>query len=154
MVILEAGILYRGFTIVSANYHQHEGNEIDTDLRSGLLTAILSYGQIAFSRDKVEYLEGDKFVIAFTQDKILGDEAYGLETLIAYAILDKEKKIDRVVKKLITPLLKQVMVQFKEKVKGKNLSEISQFRPFKKEIDKIFGSVTQTLDQSINGTFF
>ena len=37
---------------------------------------------------------------------------------------------------------------------GKNLSMISQFRDFKKNLDKIFGSSTKKMDERLKSTIF
>lgn len=149
MVVREAGLLFRGFTLVKKSYHKTTLGKIDSDLRSGLLTAILDFAQSTFS--KVEYFEGKKFLITFIDDKIKSDDGFEPELLVSYAILDREKKIERYIHKIIQPLLKKVLDEFKTQNIGKNLSEVSQFRGFKKNIDTIFGTDTQTLDQKLRG---
>ncbi|MFX0104834.1 MAG: hypothetical protein ACFE75_05035 [Candidatus Hodarchaeota archaeon] len=151
MVIREAGLLFRGFTLVKKSYHKTTKGKIDTDLRSGLLTAILNFAQSTFSKDIVEYFEGKKFLIAFIDDKIESRDSFEPELLISYAILDKEKKVEKYIHKILRPLLKEVLNEFKSLNTGKNLSEISQFKVFKQNLDKIFGSDTQTIDQKLKG---
>lgn len=156
MVIREAGLLFRGFNLVNSTYHQTSGDEIDKDLRSGLLTAILNFAENAFSNDLLEYFEGKKFVIAFTQDTIVSLDSAGKEgeLLIAYAILDKEKKIDKHVHKVIQPQLREIIREFKKEYEGTVLSEISRLKVFRNILDEIFGSDTKTIDQKLKGTFF
>lgn len=155
MVIREAGLLFRGFTLIKAGYHETSSDEIDTDLRSALLTALLNFAESAFSTKIVEYLEfSEKFVIAFTEDKIQSIEGREPEALITYAILDKEKKIDKVVSNVIEPLLKEVSKHFILKYSNKNLSEIRQFDSFRKKMDEIFGLDVKTIDQRAKGLFF
>ena len=153
MVIREAGLLFRGFTLVKKSYHKSTKGKIDTDLRSGLLTAILNFAQSTFSKDVVEYFEGKKFLIAFTEDVINASDSYEPELLIAYVILDKEKRIEKYIRKIIRPLLKQMSKEFKTLNTGKNLSEISQFKDFKLNLDKFFGSDTKTVDQKLKRLF-
>ncbi len=153
MVVREAGLLFRGFTLVKKSYHKTSKGKIDTDLRSGLLTAILNFAQSTFSKDIVEYFEGKKFLIAFTEDEITAEDSFEPELIISYAILDKEKKIERYIRKIIQPLLKQVTKEFKTLNSGKNLSEVSQFKVFKQNLDTIFGTDTQTIDQKLRGIF-
>jgi len=153
MVVREAGLLFRGFTLVKKSYHKSTIGKIDTDLRSGLLTAILNFAQSTFSKDVVEYFEGKKFLIAFTEDEINAEDSYEPELLISYAILDKEKRIEKYVRKIIRPLLKQMSKEFKSLNTGKNLSEITQFKDFKLNLDKIFGSDTKTVDQKLKRLF-
>jgi hypothetical protein len=147
MVVREAGLLFRGFTLVKKSYHKTTLGKIDSDLRSGLLTAILDFAQSTFS--KVEYFEGKKFLITFIDDKIMSDDGFEPELLVSYAILDRDKKIEKYIQKIIQPLLKQVLNDFKTQNAGKNLSEVSQFKDFKNSLDKIFGTDTQTLDQKL-----
>ena len=154
MVIRECGLLFRGYTLIYESYHQTSKQKIDKDLRSGLLTALINFAESAFSKNLVEYFEMKKFVIVFIEDKILSYDSPEPEVLMIYAILDKEKKIDKHISKVIIPSLKEIIKHFKEKYEGKNLSEISQFKDFKKTIKEILGSDIETLDQKLKGTFF
>jgi hypothetical protein len=151
MVVREAGLLFRGFTLVKKSYHKTSMGKIDTDLRSGLLTAILNFAQSTFSKDIVEYFEGKKFLITFLEDQILAENSFEPELIISYAILDKERKIEKYIRKVIQPLLKKVVKEFKSLHSGKNLSEVSQFKTFKENLDTIFGTDTQTIDQKLRG---
>ncbi|UCD01023.1 MAG: hypothetical protein JSV23_09075 [Promethearchaeota archaeon] len=153
MVIREAGLLFRGFTLVKKSYHKTTKGKIDTDLRSGLLTAILNFAQSTFSKDLIEYFEGKKYLIAFIDDKIEGEDSLEPELIISYAILDKEKKIEKYIHKILRPLLKEVLKEFKTLNEGKNLSEITQFKGFKQNLDNIFGTDTQTIDQKLKKIF-
>ncbi|MFX1316032.1 MAG: hypothetical protein ACFE9T_09235 [Promethearchaeota archaeon] len=153
MVIREAGVLFRGFTVVKKSYHKTSLGKIDADLRSGLLTAILNFAESAFSQGLVEYFEGKKYIIAFIGDNIMADDSNEPELLISYAILDKEKKIDKYIHKIVQPSLYKVSKEFKSLNAGKNLSEVSQFRDFKHNLDHIFGTDTQTIDQKLKEIF-
>jgi hypothetical protein len=151
MVVREAGLLFRGFTLIKRSYHKSTKGKIDTDLRSGLLTAIINFAQTAFSKNAVEYFEGKKFLITFTEEFINAEDGFEPELLMSYAIVDKERKIEKYIKKIIKPLLVKVINEFKFQFEGKNLSEVSQFKTFKQNIDNIFGTDTQTLDQKMRG---
>lgn len=154
MVIRESGIIFRGFTLLHAKYHQTSDDKIDKDLRSALFTALLNFAESALSKDAIEYFEMKRFTISFIEDKITPVDNPEPEPIMAYAILDKEKKIEKHISKVIIPTLKEVLGQFIEKYDGKNLSEVSQFQDFKENLDKIFGSETKTIDQKLKGTFF
>jgi len=154
MVIREAGLLFRGFTLVKKSYHKTTLGKIDTDLRSGLLTALLNFAETAFSIGAVEYFEGNKFTIAFINEKILADDSVEPELLVSYAIIDKQKKIDKYVSKIVHPLLIKVAKEFKAQNERKNLSEISQFKIFKNNLDQIFGSDAKNVDQKLRGLFY
>ncbi|MFW9878003.1 MAG: hypothetical protein ACFFG0_33385, partial [Candidatus Thorarchaeota archaeon] len=105
------------------------------------------------SKDTIEYFEGKKYLIVFKEDEITAKNSFEPELLISYTILDKEKKIEKYIKKIIQPLLLDVINQFKSLNTGKNLSEVSQFKDFKQNLDTIFGSDTQTIDQKLKGIF-
>ena len=153
MVVREAGLIFRGFYLVKKSYHKTTKGKIDPDLRSGLLTAILNFAQTAFTKDSVEYFEMSKFLITFKEDKLMGRDSIEPETLISYAVLDMEKKVEKYIHKIIQPLLTRVIQEFKDENAGKNFSEVSQFRHFKQKLDKIFGTDTQTVDQKLKGIF-
>jgi len=154
MVIREAGLLFRGFTLVKKSYHKSTLGKIDSDLRSGLLTAILNFAESAISKDFVEYFQGKKYVIAFKKNMIKADDSFEPELLISYAIMDKEKRVEKYVQKIVQPLLTLVGQEFISKNSGKNLSEITQFKYFKKNLDQIFGSDTMNIDQKFEGLFY
>jgi hypothetical protein len=152
VVIREVGLLFRGFSLISAKFHQ-TGKEVDEDLRSGLITAILNFAQNAFLKSDIEYLEGEKFIIAFHEGRIRTEDAKEREPFIAYAILDKEKKIEKKVQKIIYPLLKKTLQEFKKEHEGKFMSEVSQFRGFKQNLQKIFNSDSKTIEQKFEDLF-
>ena len=154
MVIREVGLLFRGFTLVKKSYHKTTLGKIDADLRSGLLTAILNFAETAFSTGSVEYFQGNRFTIAFINAKILSDDSNEPELLVSYAIIDRQKKIDKYVSKIVNPLLSKVVKEFKKQNEGKNLSEVTQFKIFKKSLDIIFGSSTKKVDQKLDGLFY
>jgi len=154
MVIREAGLLFRGFTLVKKSYHKTTLGKIDSDLRSGLLTALLNFAETAFATGAVEYFEGNKFTLAFINEKILASDSIEPELLVSYAIIDKHKKIDKYVYKIVHPLLIKVVKEFKVQNEGKNLSEISQFKIFKNNLDAIFGSDTKNINQKLRGLFY
>jgi len=153
-MIRETGLLFRGFTLVKKSYHKTTLGKIDSDLRSGLLTALLNFAETAFATGAVEYFQGNKFTLAFINEKILSEDSVEPELLVSYAIIDKQKKTDKYVYKIVNPLLNKAAKEFKAQNEGKNLSEISQFKVFKKNFDEIFGSTTKNVDQKLKGLFY
>ncbi len=154
MVIREAGLLFRGFTLVKKSYHKSTLGKIDSDLRSGLLTAILNFAESAISKDFIEYFQGKKYLIAFKKNMIMADDSFEPELLISYAIMDKEKRVEKYTRKIVQPLLTLVGQEFISKYSGKNLSEITQFKSFKQQLDQIFGSDTKNIDQKFQGILY
>ena len=154
MVIREAGLLFRGFTLVSAQFQETGAEKIDKDLRSGLLTAILSFAECAFDSNTIEYFEGKKFVIAFIHDKINAHDSIDPELFVGYAILSKQKKIGKYIRKNVIPSLQLIILQFKSMFEGKNLSEVSQFKEFESVLGSTFGNSTKKTGQKLEGVFY
>jgi len=153
VLIRECGILFRGFTIVNSQYHDFGASIKDKDLRSGLLTAIINFSDAAFSHS-IEYIEGKKKSLIFTQDKILSTDVEDVsEIIISYIIMDKVKDLDKKKEKIV-PELRKLLLLFKEKYKNKNLAHVSEFQEFKKEIDNLFGEEGKTIEQRLKGSFF
>ncbi len=153
-LIRECGLLFRGFTLISSQYHDFGATVMDIDLRNGLLTAIINFTDVAFATQSLEYIEGKKKIIYFIEDSISSiDSGENEEQIIAYVIGDKEKKVDKERRKII-PLLKKVLNVFKEKHNEKNLSHVSEFEDFKKDIDEVFGEAGTSVDQRLKGLFF
>lgn len=146
MVIREVGILFRGFSLVNVKYHK-TGKDGRTDLRCALFTALINLAETAFSSKKLNYFEGKKYTIVFIEDTILSKDGFEPEAIYAYAILDKEKKIEKRIKSLIRPLLKEAITTFIEKYSGKFLSKVAQFNDFKENLNEIFGETTKSMDQ-------
>ena len=153
MVVREAGLMFRGFTLVKKTFHKTDKGKIDIDLRSGLLDAILSFAESAFMESSIEYFQGKKFTIVFTKDKIMSNDGFEPEVLTSYVILDRSKKIEKYIHKIVKPLLKHAIDEFSSLNMGKNLSEVSQFREFKTKLDEIYGNDSKTLDQKLKGVF-
>jgi len=153
MVVREAGLMFRGFTLVKRTFHKTDKGKIDIDLRSGLLDAILSFAETAFMESSVEYFQGKKFIIVFTKDTIKSNDGFEPEILTSYVILDREKKVEKYIHKIVQPLLKDAIDEFSSLNMGKNLSEVSQFKEFKTKLDEIYGSDAKTLDQKLKGVF-
>ena len=153
MVVREVGLMFGGFTLVKKTFHKTDKGKIDTDLRSGLLDAILSFAESAFMESSIEYFQGKKFIIVFTKDEIMSNDGLEPEVLTSYAILDRSKKIEKYIHKIVQPLLKQAIDEFSSLNMGKNLSEVSQFKEFKIKLDEIYGSDSKTLDQKLKGVF-
>ena len=153
MVVREAGLMFRGFTLVKRTFHKTDKGKIDIDLRSGLLDAILSFAEKAFMESSVEYFQGKKFIIVFTKDEIRSNDGFEPEILTSYVILDREKKVEKYIHKIVQPLLKDAIDEFSSLNMGKNLSEVSQFKEFKTKLDEIYGSDAKTLDQKLKGVF-
>ena len=152
MVIREVGIFFRGNDLINVQYHVTSG-KIDHDIRSAFFTAIIDFVETTFNSNKMKYLGGEKYIVAFLEDKIASIDLPVEESFYAYMILDKEKKMEKYFNKVISPLLFKVIKKFKNMYNGKYLSKTSQFTEFKKNLDEIFGPMTQNMDQKLKTTF-
>jgi hypothetical protein len=151
-MVIEAGLLFRGFILI--NTCKTEGKHIDSDLRSGLLTAIINFAQTAFSFNIIEYFASEHFVIAFKEDKVMSKDSAEPELLISYAIVPKiKKKIEKYLQKTIQPLLSQSIVSFKSQYEGQNFFEVSLFKDFKYTLDKIYGMDEKTTSKILDRIF-
>jgi len=146
-LICEVGILFRGFTVVYCQYQEMSSRGVDKDLRSGLLSAIITFAQNAFSTSTMDYLESDKYVIAFTQDKMKAIDSVIPELLIGYCILEKKKKLEKKINSKIKPLLSQALVAFRARYDGYNLSEVSIFQGFKHYLNELFMSKSPSFEK-------
>jgi hypothetical protein len=152
-LIRECGLLFRGYTLINSQYHEFGSSVKDKDLRSGLLTAIIDFSGAAFSTSSLEYIEGKKKVIFFTRDSIFSGDEKEKERILAYVIADKDKNVDKEREKII-PDLKKLLTRFVEQFNGSNLSYVSEFERFKKEIDEVFGAAGTSVDQRLKGVFY
>jgi hypothetical protein len=120
---------------------------MDIDFKSGFLSAIINFTETIFSTSLIEYFEMVKYIIAFTQDTIFAKDSIEPEPVICYVVLDKEKRGERFVSRIIQPLLSQAMMFFKTLYEGKNLVEISQFKDFRRILHGLFKEISLTVDQ-------
>ena len=151
MVIREVGIMVRGYPLVYSNYHQTGSKQIDIVLRSGLLSGILTFIDTAYKAEIIEFIESKKYTIAFKARKIEGISSTEPEPIVAYAILDKEKKLDNFISKNVVPFLLKILNQFILKYTGVNLSEVTQFIDFKENLDKMFISESKSTEDKFKG---
>jgi hypothetical protein len=136
MVILEIGLMFRGYVLVNAC---RSDIRIDKSNRSSLLSAIMTFAQSAFSYNKLEYLEVNKYIITVSEDTIKSRDNPIPEPLIGYAVLEKKKrKPEKYLRKVIKPLINRCIESFKEEFNGKYLAEVSQFIEFKEKLFEFF----------------
>lgn len=151
MVIREVGIMIRGYPLVYSSYHQTGGRQIDVVLRSGLLSGILTFIEVAYKTETIEFIESKKYTIAFKASKIEGRNSTQPEAIVAYAILDKEQKVDKFISKNVAPFLLKVLKQFISKFTGRNLSEVTQFKSFRENLDKTFILESKSTEDKFKG---
>ena len=150
MVVREVGILAgSGITLVRKKFHLSGSKDVNKDLRNNLITALLNFAEYAFSSDDVEYFEATNYLVAFSKDKIFNRSTQGQEFLFSYAIIDKEKRTDKLIHREIKPLLDRLVKTFINKYNGEPLSLLNLFYEFKDVITRIFKTRSITVDQRL-----
>ncbi|MFX1394743.1 MAG: hypothetical protein ACFFAH_14375, partial [Promethearchaeota archaeon] len=120
--------------------------EIDIVLRSGLLSGLFTFIEKFYSKETIEFIESKNFIIAFKREEIMGHKSNELKQIVAYAILDKGKKLDKFISKNIIPFLKKVAKKFAKKYTGRNFSQVSQFINFKNYLNKVFEMESKSVE--------
>lgn len=138
--IYEAGVILRGFTLVNyiiRNVSVKTKKEVHKDLRSSFISAITQFVEKAFQGSTLEYLESGDILFIFITETIQAGDFNTVENILAYAICDKKKNIDKQVEK-VREKLKLMLVHFKQKYNNENFTIIDKFQDFKPEIEKFF----------------
>lgn len=138
--IYEAGVILRGFTLVNyiiRNVSVKTKKEVHKDLRSSFISAITQFVEKAFQGSTLEYLESGGILFIFITETIQAGDFNTVENILAYAICDKKKNIDKQVEK-VREKLKLMLIHFKQKYNNENFTIIDKFQDFKPEIEKFF----------------
>lgn len=146
MLIREAGILFHGIPIIFTSYHRASKKKTDLVCSSGLLGGLLSFAECLM--EPVEYFESSKYSIIFKKGTIV-DYFDNLQEIDAFIILDKDDRLEKYLNRTIQPLLKKLLKRFVAQFDGCNLMKVGQFESFKRTINKIFGTGTQTLEEKV-----
>jgi len=138
--IFEAGLIFRGYTLVNRKFKDFiakESTEIHEDLRASFISAITEFCEYAFMGSSLEYLVSKDILIIFTTDTINADDFPSKEPILAYAICDKKKNVDRQVRSVVERL-SNILIYFIQRYNNQNLSETTQFNKFKRVIEDFF----------------
>ena len=152
MVIREIGLLLYGMPIFYQPYNKASSEQSSVVTRSAFISSILGFAEKLIS--PVDYFESEKYVFVFQKDFILSKRTKEKEMLIAYTVLDKEKKVEKSIKNRILPVLQEVLKRFISLYNGRDLNETTQFLSFKKELDAILGTDTKFLDEKVSSMLF
>ena len=78
------------------------------------------------------------------------EDFYGKEQeVLAFLVLDKDSRLEKYLNRTILPLLEKLLKKFISDFRCSKITEVAQFEPFKKIIDKLFGTGTQTLEEKV-----
>ena len=146
MLIREAGILFHGIPIIFTSYHRASKEETNLVCSSGLLSGLLGFAECLM--EPVEYFESDKYSIVFKKG-IVKDLNHEEQEIVAFIVLDKDYRLEKYLHRTILPLLEKLLGRFISQFNGSNLLKVGQFEVFKKTINKIFSTGTQTFEEKV-----
>lgn len=146
MLIREAGILFHGIPIIFTSYHRASKNQTNLVCSSGLMSGLLSFAECLM--EPVEYFESEKYSIVFKKGIII-DFNRAKQEIVAFIVLDKDYRFEKYLNKTVLPLLEKLLRRFISQFDGCNLTKVGQFEDFKRIINKIFGTGTQTLEEKV-----
>jgi hypothetical protein len=146
MLIREAGIIFNGIPVIFTSYHRASKEKTDLICSSGLMSGLLTFAECLMA--PIEYFESSKFSIIFKKGMM--KDFYGKEQeVLAFLVVDKDNRLEKYLNKTILPLLEKLLKKFIFEFKGCKITEVAQFEPFKKVIDKLFGTGTQTFEEKV-----
>ncbi|MFX1418175.1 MAG: hypothetical protein ACFE9N_04550 [Promethearchaeota archaeon] len=146
MLIREAGILFHGIPIIFTSYHRASKKQTNLVCSSGLMSGLLSFAECLM--EPVEYFESDTYSIVFKKG-VIKDLFRDEQEIVAFIILEKDYRLEKYLKKTVLPLLEKLLKKFISQYNGSNLTKVGQFEPFEREINKIFGTGTQTFEEKV-----
>jgi len=139
--LVELGIVFRGFILVKhlfKNGVNHQDDDPCKDLRGPFITAINTFAQNAFNNLSLEYLESSNNLFIFKVHEIKAQDSDYPEHIILYGLTERRKKDpDKLVKKFLEKS-EPIIQLFISRYNNKDLTELSQFEPFRDAIREFF----------------
>ena len=146
MLIREAGIIFNGIPVIFASYHRASKEKTDLICSSGLMSGLLTFAECLMA--PIEYFESSKYTIVFK--KGIMQDFYGKsQEILSFLVLDKDDRLEKYLNRTIKPLLDKLLKKFILEYNGCKVTEVAKFEPFRKTVDKIFGTGTQTLEEKV-----
>jgi len=146
MLIREAGIIFNGIPVIFASYHRASKEKTDLICSSGLMSGLLTFAECLMA--PIEYFESSKYTIIFK--KGIMEDFYGKkQEILSFIVIDKDDRLEKYLNRTIKPLLDRLLNKFTSEFNGCKVTEVAKFEPFRKTIDKIFGTGTQTLEEKV-----
>jgi len=146
MLIREAGILFQGIPIIFTSYHRASKDQTNLICSSGLMSGLLTFAECLM--EPVEYFESSKYSIIFKKGTLF-DYYRKKQEVVAFIVLDKDVRLEKYLYKTVLPLLVKLLKRFEDQYNGCNFTKMAQFEPFKKILDKLFGTGTLTLEEKV-----
>ncbi|MFX1375716.1 MAG: hypothetical protein ACFFA0_07885 [Promethearchaeota archaeon] len=146
MLIREAGIIFNGIPVIFASYHRASKEKTDLICSSGLMSGLLTFAECLMA--PIEYFESSKYTIIFKKGMM--QDYYGKrQEILSFIVIDKDERLEKYLNRTIKPLLDKLLRRFITEYNGSKVTEVAKFEPFRKTIDKIFGTGTQTLEEKV-----
>ena len=146
MLIREAGIIFNGIPVIYTSYHRASKDSTDLICTSGLMSGLLTFAECLIQ--PIEYFESSKYTVVFRKAK-MHDFRGKEQNLFAFIIIDKDERLEKYLSKTIHPILAKLLEKFISEYQGAKTTNTIKFAPFKKTIDKIFGTGTLTLEEKV-----
>jgi len=146
MLIREAGIIFNGIPVIFASYHRASKEKTDLICSSGLMSGLLTFAECLMA--PIEYFESSKYTIVFKKG-IMQDFHGKKQEILSFLVIDKDDRLEKYLDRTIKPLLEKLLKKFISEYNGCKVTEVAKFEPFRKTIDKIFGTGVQTLEEKV-----
>jgi hypothetical protein len=110
------------------------------------LSGLLTFAECLLT--PIEYFESSKYTIVFKKGRMI--DFYGkVQDVLAFLVINKDDRLEKYLNKTIIPILEKLLRKFISEYSGSKITEVVKFKPFRLEIDKIFGTGTQTLEEKV-----
>lgn len=151
MAIYETGILLDRKTLVEKKYYD-SSNQLDNDLRAGLLSAIDGFAKEAFDTELDSFTLSTYTLLAISrQIREPGTEGkHGMHTLMMFAIIEKETN-----EKAVKDCMNDAVNQFLNRYSTNDIltKKSKHFRKFTKRFDKIFKDLSLKSEDRFSSMF-
>jgi hypothetical protein len=141
MTLYEIGFVFRGFILINHVFKklpsQVNVEDPAKDLRGAFISAVNSFVENAFLNNSIEYLELENYLFIFKMGEMKSCDTKNKETIILYGITDKKRKVDKFVRNFLEEV-QPILQLFKQRYYNRNLTELDQFKSFKKEIKAFY----------------
>lgn len=151
MAIYETGILIDRKTLLEKKYYD-SSNQLDNDLRAGLLSAIDGFAKEAFDTELDSFTLSTYTLLAISRTiKEPGvEDRSGKHTLMMFAIIEKETN-ERAVKDCMKDAVNQFMNRYS--VNDILSKPAKHFKKFGKRFDKIFKDLSLKSEDRFSSMF-
>ncbi|NVM52278.1 MAG: hypothetical protein HWN66_01155 [Candidatus Helarchaeota archaeon] len=155
MVFYELGIIFRDVPIISKQYYKEYGMALDPTLRTGFLSALMSFASEVFSDEIDSFIMKNFKIVILSRPLIKASEDSTQPErrphyIIVYGIGNKKLKL-KTAKKALTKVLEEFLQQYGtlENWAG----DIDMFAKFLPVFDEILGDLAKKPDDRLRSLF-